>query len=131
MITYATFGAKDVAASTRFFEAVLSPLGYQKFYDEGMAGFAVGGNPGAGGTVWVGPPFDGNEARSANGFMVGFAAPSRAAVRAFHEAALAQGGTCEGPPGVREAYGPEVYMAYVRDPVGNKMSAIFTGPEAE
>ena len=132
MITYATFGVKDHAASTKFFEAVLAPLGYSKFYDEhGHAGFALDGNPEGGHTIWLGPPFNGEEATPSNGHMVGFAAPSRAAVRAFHEAALAQGGTCEGPPGVREAYGPEVYMAYVRDPVGNKMSAIFTGPEAE
>lgn len=58
-----------------------------------------------------------------NGMMIGLAAPSHAAVRTFHEAALANGGTCEGPPGIRDIYGPNVYMAYVRDPAGNKFSA--------
>lgn len=124
MISYATFGFKDKDASVKFFEAVLAPLGYSKFYDDGMAGFALGGDSSGPGTIWVGPPFDGNEAKPSNGAMIGFTAPSRAAVRAFHDAALANGGSCEGPPGIREAYGPNIYMAYVRDPVGNKMSAI-------
>lgn len=123
MIGYATFGTRDKEASTKFFEAVLAPLGYKKFYDDVWAGFAVDGNPETPGTIWVGAPYNGNEAQPSNGAMIGFAAPSRAAVRAFHEAALANGGTCEGPPGIREAYGPNAYLAYVRDPVGNKMSA--------
>lgn len=125
MIGYATFGCKDKDASTKFFDAVLAPLGYKKFYDDKMAGFAIDGNPEGGpGSIWVGAPFDGNEAKPSNGSMIGFMAPTRAAVRAFHEAALANGGSCEGPPGVREAYGPDFYLAYVRDPVGNKMSAM-------
>ena len=129
MIGYATFGVKDRDASVKFFEAVLAPLGYQKFYDDVWAGFAPGGNPAGPGTIWVGAPYDGNEAKPSNGAMIGFAAPDRAAVRAFHEAALANGGTCEGPPGIREAYGPDAYLAYVRDPVGNKMSAACNAPE--
>ncbi len=125
MIGYATFGTRDHAASVKFFDAVLPAVGYTKFYHEGdHAGYAYDGNPESGHTVWVAPPFDGNEAQPSNGAMVGFSAPTRAAVRAFHEAALANGGTCEGPPGVREAYGPDFYLAYVRDPVGNKMSAV-------
>ncbi len=125
MIGYATFGARDQAASVKFFEAVLGALDYQLFYsNDTHAGFAPGGNPDKGGTVWVSAPFDGNMAQASNGTMMGFVAPSRAAVRAFHEAALANGGTCEGPPGVREAYGPDFYLAYIRDPVGNKLSAV-------
>lgn len=129
MIGYATFGVKDRDASVKFFEAVLTPLGYQKFYDDVWAGFAKDGNPELPGTVWVGAPYDGNEARASNGHMIGFQAPNRAAVRAFFEAALANGGTSEGEPGIREPYGPDVFMAYVRDPVGNKMSAGCRGPE--
>ena len=124
MIAYATFGALDKDASTKFFEAVLAPLGYAKFYDENWAGFAVGGNPEGPGTIWVGPPFDGNEARPSNGSMISLTAPSRAAVREFHAQALANGGTSEGEPGVREIYGPDYYLAYVRDPAGNKLAAI-------
>jgi catechol 2,3-dioxygenase-like lactoylglutathione lyase family enzyme len=125
MIAYATFGMKDKATSLAFFEPVLGALGYAKFYEtDTHAGFAIGGNPDNPGILWVGPAFNGEEAVPSNGAMIGLAAPSRAAVRAFHEAALAHGGSCEGPPGIREPYGPNCYLAYVRDPIGNKFSAI-------
>jgi catechol 2,3-dioxygenase-like lactoylglutathione lyase family enzyme len=124
MIAYAVFGTNDPKASIAFFEAVLAPLGYAKFYQDVWAGFAPEGNPINPGTIWVGTPFDGKEAKCANGAMIGLAAPSRAAVRDVHAAALAHGGTSEGEPGIREAYGPDVYMAYMRDPCGNKFSVI-------
>jgi catechol 2,3-dioxygenase-like lactoylglutathione lyase family enzyme len=127
MIGYATFGVRDMAASKPFFEAVLAPLGYKKFYDDSWVGFGIDGDPNSAGTIWLGAPYDGNEACPSNGAMIGFAAPSRTAVDDFHAAALANGGTCEGPPGLREAYGPDFYVAYVRDPVGNKMSAVYRG----
>lgn len=124
MLDYATFGANDIEQSKAFFDATLAPLGYAQFYNDGWVGYAPDGNPEKGHVVWVGSPYDGQAAQKANGFMIGFTAPTREAVRAFHAAALANGGTCEGEPGLREAYGPNIYMAYVRDPVGNKMSAI-------
>ena len=125
MISYATFGLKDKAESLKFFEPVLGALGYQKFWEgETHIGFAVGGTPDGPGTIWLGSPYNGEAAVASNGSMIGLSAPSRAAVRAFHEAALANGGTCEGPPGIRELYGPNIYMAYVRCPIGNKFSAI-------
>ncbi len=129
MISYATYGVRDIAQSVTFYEAALAPLGYVKFFEkDDHAGFALGGDPDSN-TVWLGPPYDGGEARPSNGHMVGFAAPDRAAVQAFHAAALAHGGSCEGPPGVREQYGPDYYLAYVRDPVGNKMAAMYRGRE--
>ena len=72
-------------------------------------------------------PYDGNAATVGNGSMPSFEAPSRAAVDAFHRAALAHGGTDEGAPGIRDAYGPEFYVAYVRDPDGNKLAAVCIG----
>ena len=56
--------------------------------------------------------------------MVSFLAQSRAAVDAFHAAALAHGGTDEGAPGLRPQYGAQFYAAYVRDPDGNKLNAV-------
>ena len=58
-----------------------------------------------------------------------FRAPSRAAVRAFHQAALANGGTDDGPPGIRESYSPDYYAAFVRDPDGNRLEAVTRRPE--
>ncbi|MFN3970826.1 MAG: hypothetical protein ACK4L4_05550 [Gemmobacter sp.] len=74
--------------------------------------------------LWVTRPFDGGPARAGNGAMVAFAAPGRAAVEAFHAAALAQGGADEGAPGLRPQYGAGFYAAYVRDPDGNKVAAV-------
>ena len=58
-----------------------------------------------------------------------FRAPGRAAVRAFHAAALAHGGTDDGPPGLRENYSPDYYAAFVRDPDGNRLEAVTRRPE--
>lgn len=57
--------------------------------------------------------------------MLAFRATDAAQVRAFHRAGLAAGGTDEGGPGVRDAYGPEFYVAYLRDPDGNKLACVF------
>src|SRR5258705_7489276 len=58
-----------------------------------------------------------------------FRAPRRAAVRAFHQAALAHGGIDDGPPGIRERYSPDYYAAFVRDPDGNRLEAVTRQPE--
>jgi catechol 2,3-dioxygenase-like lactoylglutathione lyase family enzyme len=76
--------------------------------------------------LWITLPFDGNPATNGNGSMPALVAPSQDAVRAFHAAALAHGGTDEGAPGLRP-YGPAFFAAYVRDPDGNKLSAVHEG----
>ena len=124
MLSYVMFGTNNAEEARRFYEPVLGAIGYKVFHDHGSLGLAPDGDPSQGHTVWVGRPHDGQAARPSNGTMPGFHARTRSEVRAFHAAALANGGTCEGPPGLREAYGPNMYMAYVRDPVGNKMSAL-------
>ena len=60
-----------------------------------------------------------------------FRAPSRAAVRAFHETTLASGGSDDGPPGIREVYGADYYAAFVRDPDGNRLEAVTRRPEEQ
>lgn len=69
-------------------------------------------------------PSNGEPASSANGATVGFAAASRDAVHKFHEAGLANGGIDEGKPGPR-SFAPNAYAAYLRDPDGNKITAIY------
>ena len=73
--------------------------------------------------IWVTTPFDKNPATAGNGSMLAFTAESRAAVDRFHAAALANGGRDEGKPGLRP-YGENFYACYVRDPDGNKLSAV-------
>ena len=73
---------------------------------------------------WILRPHDRKAASAGNGVTVAFTLPSRAAVDAFHAAALANGGTDDGPPGLRTHYHPDYYGAYVRDPEGNKICAV-------
>lgn len=124
MLSYVMIGTNDVTSAKRFFDPVLGAIGYRCFHEGSSLGYAPEGDPGKGHTVWVGHPYDGQPARPSNGTMIGFHAEKRSQVRAFHEAALSQGGTCDGPPGAREAYGPDMYLAYIRDPSGNKFSVL-------
>lgn len=136
MIHHLTLGTDDLAAGGAFFDAVLEPLGLVRTYrDDAQDGWLcwqypdqlpLGGvNPG----FWLCQPQDGGKASFANGGTTAFIAPTRAAVRQFHKAALACGGACEGPPGLRPHYGENYYGAYVRDPVGNKIAAVCRLPD--
>ena len=78
----------------------------------------------AGLKLFIVSPFDGGRAAPGNGPHAAFLAPDRAAVDAFHAAALAHGGTDEGTPGLRPHYHANYYGAYVRDPDGNKLQAV-------
>ena len=127
MIGYVTIGANDVARSTAFFDAALEPLGYARTFEGGgWAGYGPGGRK-EGLELYLATPENGKEACFGNGSMLGFKAPSRAAVEAFHAAALNAGGKDEGAPGVRGESDPPFYGAYVRDPEGNKFCAYYKG----
>ncbi|MEM9301856.1 MAG: VOC family protein, partial [Pseudomonadota bacterium] len=74
-------------------------------------------------------PIDGEAPSHGNGSTIGFRAESTDAVHAWHEAGLANGGTtCEDPPGLREGAGLKLYLAYLRDPAGNKICAMHRVP---
>lgn len=77
-----------------------------------------------GAKLFIGGPIHGRPATSGNGTHVALSAPDRAAVDAFHDAALSHGGTDEGAPGLRAHYHPHYYFAYVRYPDGNKLQAV-------
>jgi catechol 2,3-dioxygenase-like lactoylglutathione lyase family enzyme len=78
------------------------------------------------GTFAVTKPIDGKPATPANGGTIGFAASSIEAADAFHATGLAHGATtCEDPPGIREGSGVKLYIAYLRDPDGNKLCALY------
>jgi catechol 2,3-dioxygenase-like lactoylglutathione lyase family enzyme len=130
MIDYATVGTNDFAASSAFFDAVLATLGHRRTHDYSEQGWLAYGRNGQANevTLWLCKPYDGQPATVGNGTMIAFSAQTRAQVDAFHAAALAHGGRCEGPPGIREQYGPDMYLAYVRDPMGNKFSVVCRTP---
>lgn len=124
--THVMVGAKDPAQGKAFYDATLGALGWPEghefrpgvvFYSHNGAAFGVGN------------PADGNAATYANGGTIGFAAPNKEAVDAFHAAGLANGGTCSGEPGKRPGAPGNAYGAYLRDPTGNKICAFCQLPE--
>ncbi|RHW16287.1 VOC family protein [Sphingomonas gilva] len=125
MDCYVTLGAIDADRSNAFYDAVLGTIGWSSHMSfPGWRAYSAGGE-GKGLTLWVCQPFDGNPASAGNGTMVAFAAASHDEVDAFHAAAMAHGGSDEGAPGPRPDFGPKWYAAYMRDPTGNKIAAVF------
>jgi len=118
MISYATLGTTDMQRSIAFYDPVFATLGAQRTTtSDTWTGYARKGDRSL---FFLTSPFNGETAAPGNGAMLAVLAADRAAVDAFHAAALASGGSCEGPPGVRQGMDPVFYAAYVRDPDGNK-----------
>ncbi len=126
MFSHVMLGANDVAASKKFYDAILAALGYEPgTIDPKGRCFYFN----KGGSFALTRPIDGNPASHGNGSTIGFAAKSTADVDAWHAAGLASGGTaCEDPPGIREGLGMKLYLAYLRDPSGNKICAMHRLP---
>ena len=125
MIAYITIGVDDIKLAERFYSAFLPDLGYQLEHYHGDLSYALPTKPGRSPNLpefYVKRPYDGQPASTGNGTMVAFEARSQQQVRDLHAAALAAGGRNEGPPGFREAYGPNFFVAYLRDPQGNKIA---------
>ena len=123
MFDHVGLNVKDYTASRAFFEQALAPLGWRVVmaFDEWKAvGFGTGDKP----DFWISQrePFG-------TGTHVAFAAKDRAAVDAFHEAALAAGGRDNGEPGIRELYHPTYYGAFVLDADGNNVEAVCHSPQ--
>ena len=130
MFSYVSLGTCNIARAIAFYDAALAPLGHARIADYDPHGTsAAWGTDDPGPHLWVTEPFDGNPASVGNGTMVSFLAATHAEVDAFHAAALAQGGTDEGAPGLRPQYGPSFYAGYVRDLDGNKLNAVCYRPE--
>jgi len=126
MLLYVTIGTNDIYRGGQFYDAVLADLGYRRQRDsEEEIGYAADGDTRC--RLWIVMPFNRRAASIGNGAMVALEAESRAAVDAFHAAALAHGGIDEGAPGLR-SYHAHFYAAYVRDPDGNKICAVCERP---
>ncbi|MGF7158802.1 catechol 2,3-dioxygenase-like lactoylglutathione lyase family enzyme [Rhodoligotrophos appendicifer] len=124
-VLYLSVGSNDLARSVAFYDAVLGAIGHGR-KGEPSGGWATWGPSYEDGVSFnVCRPFDGQPATAGNGTMISFGAKSAEEVKSFHAAALQNGGSCEGEPGLREAYGPNFYVAYVRDPDGNKLACAF------
>jgi catechol 2,3-dioxygenase-like lactoylglutathione lyase family enzyme len=123
MFSHIMIGANDVQQSKIFYDAVLGALGYEPgvIDDKGRCFYFT-----PTGIFAIGKPINGEPACHGNGSTIGFAAQDPAAADAWHEAGLSNGGsTCEDPPGVREGATGNLYLAYLRDPSGNKICALY------
>ncbi|HZB93357.1 MAG TPA: VOC family protein [Stellaceae bacterium] len=119
MLDHVSLGVRDLAAARRFYDASLKPLGYRLLHDSpGALGY---GGDQAG--LWVMPAERPVPADEKSGLHLCFAAPSREAVEAFHQAALKAGGKDNGAPGPRPDYGAHYYAAFVIDPDGYRLEA--------
>ena len=123
MFLYITLGSNDLDRARRFYGPVMASLGLDLIL-ENASEFGFGPKGAEDPMLYVVRPFDGRPATVGNGSMPALVAETRAAVDAFHAAALAHGGSDEGKPGLR--YAENFYSCYVRDPDGNKLSAVCT-----
>ena len=121
VLSHLSFGVADLAKATAFYDGALAALGYARVWsNEDGVGYGVpGGNDRLALFVQAG-----RVAPPGAGFHLAFQAPSRAAVDAFHAAALRLGGRDEGGSGARPDYSPTYYAAFVTDPDGHKLEAV-------
>ena len=126
MLGYVTLGTNDLERAAKFYDAIAAELGTSRMME--WPGAIAWGTPGGGAGIGLTAPFNGQPATVGNGVMAALEASSVEQIHRLHEIALANGGTCEGPPGPR---GDSFYAAYFRDPDGNKLNAfMMTGGAA-
>ena len=122
MIGYTTLGVTDFERAKAFYDAVLAPLGGRRTLSYTNSQYY--GGPARGAMLGITRPFDGQAQSVGNGVMVALTAETPEQIHAVHAAAMAAGGTCEGPPGDR---GSGFYGAYFRDLDGNKLCVFKMG----
>lgn len=121
MFSHVFIGISDFERALAFYRPLMRVLGTpERFCDDQRPWAGWQSEPGPRPLFLIGRPFDG-EAAAGNGQIVAFTASDRATVDRAYATALANGGTCEGPPGLRPEYHAGYYGAYVRDPDGNKL----------
>lgn len=125
MYSHVYLSVTDFERALAFYRPLLRSLDIEERFCEPHKPWAGWHSAGASRPLFViGHPFDGQVHHPGNGQMVAFAASSPAAVNAAYQIALAQGGRCEGRPGLRPQYHAHYYGAYVRDPDGNKLCVV-------
>jgi catechol 2,3-dioxygenase-like lactoylglutathione lyase family enzyme len=127
MFSHIMVGSNDIERSKRFYDAVLAVLGAgEPLRNQNATGHTRLFYRHDGNTFCVVEPINGQPATFANGGTIGFKCHSPEQVQAFHDAAVANGGvSIEDPPGLREGSLGPMHLAYVRDPDGNKLCALF------
>lgn len=122
MFSHIMIGANDVEKSKVFYDAILATMGHKPgvIDDKGRCFYMT-----KTGIFALTKPIDGKEACNGNGSTIGFTAETPAVADAWHAAGIENGGTtCEELPGLREGGFGKLYLAYLRDPSGNKVCAL-------
>lgn len=122
MFSHVMVGVNDMQESKKFYDAVLATMGHEPgVMDEKGRCFYFTKS----GVFALSEPIDGEPACNGNGSTIGFSAREPEIADAWHAAGLANGGTaCEDPPGIRAGAAGKLYLAYLRDPAGNKICAL-------
>jgi catechol 2,3-dioxygenase-like lactoylglutathione lyase family enzyme len=122
VLDHVSLPVSDLERSKRFYEEALSPLGYELIMEHHISGVGFGqsGKP----DFWI------RQGEVGAAVHVAFASDDRATVDAFHEGAIAAGGSDNGRPGLRPEYHPTYYGAFVLDPDGNNIEAVCHRPGA-
>lgn len=122
MYSHNMVGSNDIAKSKAFYDATFQAIGGKVAIQDDKGRLIYMHNDGL---FLVTQPINGEPATQANGATIGFAMDNPAQADAWHAAGVAAGGTtCEDPPGVRESGFGKLYLAYLRDPDGNKLCAL-------
>ena len=127
MFSHVMVGVNDLERSKKFYDALLGAIGVAP----GVANKNRYFYRSPTGTFGITTPINGEPATHGNGSTIGFTMASPEQADAFHAAGVANGGTtCEDPPGWRDGSVGKLYLAYLRDPSGNKLCALFRPPKA-
>jgi catechol 2,3-dioxygenase-like lactoylglutathione lyase family enzyme len=122
MFSHVMVGSNDIDRSKKFYDALFVAIGGKPGTQDPKGRLIYAHN---GGRLMVSKPIDGKAATHANGGTVGFSMASQEQADAWHKAGVANGGkSIEDPPGVRQGGAGPIYLAYLRDPDGNKLCAV-------
>ena len=128
MFSHIMVGSSDIARSKKFYDALFGAMGAQPGVVDARGRLVYTHN---GARFMVTKPIDGKPASAANGGTIGFTMSDAKQAEAWHKAGVANGGTSiEDPPGVRQGATGRIYLAYLRDPDGNKLCALHRMPAA-
>ena len=128
MFSHIMIGSNDIARSKKFYDALFAAMGAGPGVEDARGRVAYSHN---GGRFMLTLPIDGKPASVLNGGTIGFQMKDAAQAEAWHKAGVANGGkSIEDPPGIRQGSAGPIYLAYLRDPDGNKLCALHRMPAA-
>ena len=123
MFSHMMVGSNDIGRSRKFYDALFAAIGGRPAIEDQKGRLIY---PHNGSIFMVSSPIDGRPASHANGATVGFKMSDPAQVNSWHQAGVESGGTSiEDPPGIRQMEWGDLYLAYLRDPDGNKLCAVY------